>query len=129
MCINYRQLNKVTIKKSYPLPQTNDLIDSLPGPRYFTKLDLHMGYHQICISEEDVPKTAFHIRYSHYEFLVMPFCLTNAPTTFQQEMNDIFRKQLVKFIVIFLNDILIYSRMLQEHAKHVCFVLQSLCDK
>ena len=92
----------MTIKNSYPLPQADDLIDRLQGARYFTKLDLHTGYLQIRISEDDVPKTAFRTRYDHYEFLVMPFGLTNAPATFQQEMNDIFREQLGKICRYFL---------------------------
>ena len=117
MCINYRRLNKVTIKNSYPLPRAGDLIDHLQGARYFTKLDLRTGYHQI------------RTHYGHYEFLVMPFGLTNAPATFQQEMNDIFREKIGKFVVIFLDDILVYSRTLQEHARHVRFVLQILCEK
>ena len=127
--INYRCLNQVTIKNSYPLPRADDLIDRLQGARYFTKLDFRIGYHQIRISEDDVPKTAFRTRYGHYEFLVMPFGLTNAPTTFQQEMNDIFREQLGKFVVIFLDDILVYSGTLREHAKYVWLVLQTLRDK
>ena len=89
MCINYRRLNTVTIKNSCPLPRADDSIDRLQRARYFTKLDLRTGYHQICISEDDVPKMAFRMRHGHYEFLVMPFGLTNARTTFQQEMNDI----------------------------------------
>ena len=102
--------------------------NSLQGARYFMKHDLRTGYHQIRISEDDVPKTAFRTCYGHYELLGMPFGLTNAPATFQQEMNDIFREQLGKFVVIFLDDILVYSRI-QEHAKHVRFVLQTSRDK
>jgi hypothetical protein len=129
MCVNYRRLNKLTIKNSYPLPRADDLIDRLQGARYFSKIDLRTGYHQIRIAEDDVPKTAFRTRYGHYEFLVMPFGLTNAPATFQQEMNDTFRDQLGHFVVVFLDDILIYSRTLDEHSEHVRFVLQTLRDK
>ena len=129
MCVNYHRLNKMTIRNSYPLPRADDLIDRLHAARYFTKIDLRTGYHQIRIAEEDIPKTAFRTRYGHYEFLVMPFGLTNAPTTFQQEMNDTFRDQLGHFVVVFLDDILIYSRTLDEHYKHVRFVLQTLWDK
>ncbi len=126
MCVNYRRLNKVTIKNSYPLPRADDLIDRLHGAQYFSKIDLRTGYHQIRIAEDDVPKTAFRTRYGHYEFLVMPFGLTNAPATFQQEMNDMFRDQLGQFIIVFLDDILIYSRTLDEHCQHVRFALQTL---
>jgi hypothetical protein len=100
MCVNYRRLNKVTIRNSYPLPRADDLIDHLICACYFTKIDRRTSYHQIRIAEEDVPKTAFHMRYSHYEFLVMPFGLTNAPATFQQEMNETFRDQLGHFVVV-----------------------------
>ena len=100
MCINYRPLHKVTIKNSYPLPWADVLIDRLQGDRYFTKFDLRTCYHQIQISEDDVPKMALGMRYNHYEFLVMLFGLTNAPATFEREMNDIFREQLGKFVVI-----------------------------
>ena len=103
MCINYRRLNKVTIKNSYPLPRADDLIDRLQGARYFTKLDLRTGYHQI------------RMRYDHYEFLVMPFGLTNAPAIFQQEMNDIFREQLGKFIVVHQKNMLNMSTLFYKH--------------
>ena len=122
LCINYRRLNKATIRNSYPFPRADDLIDRLQGAQYFSKIDLRTGYPQIRIAEGDIPKTAFQTRYSHYEFLVMPFGLTNAPAT-------LFRDQLGKFIVVFLDDILIYSRTLDEHSHHVRFILQTLRDK
>ena len=109
MCINYQRLNKVTIQNSYPLPWADHLIVRVQGAQSFTKLDLRMGYHQIRISEEDVLKTTFHTCYDHHEFLVVPFGLTNAPTTFKQEMNDIFLEDLEKFVVVYLDDILVYS--------------------
>ena len=126
MCVNYKGLNKLTIRNSYPLPRSDDLIDRLQSARYFTKIDLRTGYHQIRVSEEDVSKTAFRTRYGHYEFRVLPFGLTDAPATFQQLMNDIFRDQLGDFVVVFLDDIMVYSNTFEDHVRHVQIVLDKL---
>ena len=123
LCVDYRALNKSTIKNRYPLPRIDELIDRLVGAQYFTKIDLYSGYHQIRIKPEDVHKTAFRTRYGHYEFLVLPFGLTNAPATFMTLMNDIFREQLDQFVVIYLDDILVYSKTKNEHSQHVKEVL------
>ncbi|KAK1647758.1 hypothetical protein QYE76_065563 [Lolium multiflorum] len=126
MCGDYRNLNNVTIKNKYPLPRIQDLFDQVQGAGVFSKIDLRSGYHQIKIKKEDVPKTAFVSRYGHHEYLVVPFGLTNAPAIFMNLMNKIFMKYLDKFVIVFIDDILIYSKDKEEHAKHLKIVLQTL---
>jgi hypothetical protein len=121
-------LNVVTIKNKYPLPRIDILFDQLAGAKVFSKVDLHSGYHQIKIHPEDVPKTAFSIRYGLYEYLVMSFGLTNALAHFMYLMNSVFMLELDKFIVVFIDDILIYSKSEEEHAQHLWVILQWLRD-
>ena len=123
MCIDYRQINKVTVKNKYPLPRIEYLFDQLRGASVFSKIDLRSGYYQLRVKEVDVPKIAFRTRYGHYEFLVMPFGLTTAPDAFMDLMNRVFCPYLDQFVVVFIDDILVYSKNAQEHENHLRIVL------
>nr|GFB05454.1 putative reverse transcriptase domain-containing protein [Tanacetum cinerariifolium] len=122
MCIDYRELNKLTVKNRYPLPRIDDLFDQLQGSSIYSKIDLRSGYHQLRVQKEDIPKAAFITRYGHYEFQVMPFGLTNAPAVFMDLMNRVCKPYLNKFVIFFIDDILIYSKDEKEHEEHLKFL-------
>ncbi|GJS85535.1 putative reverse transcriptase domain-containing protein [Tanacetum coccineum] len=126
MCIDYRELNKLTVKNRYPLPRIDDLFDQLQGSSIYSKIDLRSGYHQLRVREQDIPKTAFRTRYGHYEFQVMPFGLTNAPAVFMDLMNRVCKPYLDKFVIVFIDDILIYSKDKTEHEEHLKAILELL---
>ncbi|KAL6225621.1 hypothetical protein ACLB2K_004470 [Fragaria x ananassa] len=126
LCIDYRKLNKVTIKNKYPLPRIDYLFDQLRGARIFLKIDLRSGYHQLLVKKNDIHKTAFNTRYGQYEWLVMSFGLTNAPAIFMDLMNRVFSLFLDKFIIVFIDDILIYSKNEADHKNHLETTLQVL---
>jgi hypothetical protein len=126
MCVDYRSLNEVTNKNKYPLPWIEDLFDQMKGASMFSKIDLRLGYHQLKIRETDIPKTAFRTRYGLYEYTVMSFGLTNAPAYFMYLMNKVFMEYLDKFIVVFIDDILIFSKMVEEYEEHLRLVLEKL---
>nr|GEY05802.1 putative reverse transcriptase domain-containing protein [Tanacetum cinerariifolium] len=126
MCIDYRELNKLTVKNRYPLPRIDDLFDQLQGSSVYSKIDLRSVYHQLRVREEDIPKTAFRTRYRHYEFQVMPFGLTNAPAVFMDLINRVCKPHLDKFVIVFIDDILIYSKDEKEHKEHLKAILELL---
>ena len=126
MCIDYWKINKVTVKSKYPLPRIEDLFDQLKGASIFSKIDLLSGYYQLQVKKDDVLKIAFRTRYGHYEFLVMPFGLTNVLAAFMDLMNRVFHLYLDQFVVVFIDDILVYSKDAKEHEHHLRIVLQTL---
>jgi hypothetical protein len=123
LCINFRELNKVTVKNKYPLSRIDDLFDQLKDAKIFSKIDLRSGYHQVRIKDEDISKTVFRTRYGNYEFTLVPFGLSNAPVVFMCLMNGVFRDYLENFVIVFLDDILVYSKLKEENEQHLRMVL------
>ncbi|GKA69717.1 putative reverse transcriptase domain-containing protein [Tanacetum coccineum] len=126
MCIDYRELSNLTIKNRYPLPRIDDLFDQLQGSHNFSKIDIRSGYHQLRVHENDISKTEFRMRYGHFEFTVMPFGLTNAPAVFMDLMNRVCKPYLDKFVIVLIDDILIYSKSKKEHDVHLRLVSELL---
>nr|GFB36133.1 putative reverse transcriptase domain-containing protein [Tanacetum cinerariifolium] len=126
MCIDYQELNKLKLRNRYPLPRIDDLFDQLQGSSVYSKIDLRSGYHQLRVREEDILKTTFRTRYGHYEFQVMPFGLTNAPAVFMDLMNRVCKPYLDKFVIVFIDDMLIYSKDEKEHEEHLRQILELL---
>ncbi|GKE65491.1 putative reverse transcriptase domain-containing protein, partial [Tanacetum coccineum] len=126
MCIDYHEMNKLTVKNCYPLPRIDDLFDQLQGAHYFSKIDLRSGYHQLRVHEDDIPKTEFRTRYGHFEFTLMPFRLTNAPAIYMDLMNRVCKPYLDKFVIVFIDDILIYSKTKEDHKVHLRLMLELL---
>ena len=126
LCIDYRRLNSVTVKNQYPLLRIDDLFDQLKGARVYSKIDLRTSYHQLRVREADIPKTVFKTRYGHFEFTVMTFGLTNAPVAFMDLIHRVFQPYLDQFVVVFVDDILIYSQSEEEHEDHLRIVIQAL---
>lgn len=129
MCIDYRELTKVTMKNKYPLPRTYDLFDQFKGVLVFSKIDLRPAYHQVRGAKQVIPKTAFKNKYRHYEFVVMPFRLTTTPIIFMDLINKVYQDYLDKFLVLFIHDILVFSRTREKHEQRFKFVLQKLIER
>ena len=126
LCIDYKQLNKVTLKNKYPLPRIDDPFDQMRGAKVFSKIDLRSSYYQVRIKDGDIHKTTFRTRYGHYEFVVVPFGLTNAPATFMCLMNSVINRYFDKFVLVFLDEILVYSKNEEDHEEHLRLTLQLL---